>query len=215
MADKHDNLISKEVCDHKSNEVREKIIDLKANIHTSKESLGNRLDKVDLELQKALLGDVGSPGGLCGTVSELKRDIEEARKDWIEHKNIIDDKVKTQNFRMKLCFILLALIIGGKFLGFGISTVMDYMRPPIKPTPITAPAPIEETDNSVPTELKVLIQEIIEQQSNQTNNHIDIPADKADAVPSSLLETEEHDDGHKDIPMATVNEIISSTEENK
>lgn len=177
MSGDHKNLVTNDSCTDRTNAMTDKIIDLKANIHTSKESLGNRLDKVDSELQKALLGDVGSPGGLCGEVSDLKRDVEEATNNWKEHRKIVDDNVKSQNFRMKLCIILVALLLGGRILGYSISAVVNYM----KPTPITAPAPIEEEDYEIPAKIKDFIREELSKNT---------PKENIETVSSIYIETD-------------------------
>lgn len=162
MSENHDNLVPKDICEKEHQVVDDKLVDLKANIRTSKESLGNRLDKVDTELHKALLGDITSPGGLLSDVKALKTNIKKAKEDWEEHKDTIDDKIKTQNFRMKLCLILVGILIGGKVLGFSITAIVDYMKPPTKPTPIVAPAPEIEGNDKVPQAIKDFIKEQLE-----------------------------------------------------
>lgn len=178
MAGNHDNLISKDICKKEHQAVNDKLVDLKANIHTSKESLGNRLDKVDIELHRALLGDIASPGGLMADVEDLKTDIKKAKKDWKEHKNILDDKVKTQNFRMKLCLILVGIILGGKFLGYSITTVVDYMKPTAKPTTVVTPSPEIEENNEVPQVIKDFIKEQLKNKNIENDSEIISPEEE-------------------------------------
>ena len=149
MAGEHDNLVQKDMCDIEHKIVHEKLVDLKANIHTAKESLGNHLDEVDAEVHKALLGNVDSPGGLLADVDDLKTNMKTAKIDWDEHKKIINDKIDTQNFKMKICLILVGILIGGKILGYSITSIVDYMKPPIKSAPVVVPKPTIEEDNNV------------------------------------------------------------------
>lgn len=142
-----DNQVNKDVCKEKHVSVNEKLVGLKANIHTSKESLSNRLD----EVSAALLGDRTSPGGLLRDIVEVKKDVERTKTN-------INEKIKSQNTKITLCIGLIVILIGGRFFGVSFDTIKKYFKPH-SPTPITAPAPIEEENDKIPKEIRDYIKE--------------------------------------------------------
>ena len=164
MIDNSENLINKDLCKEKHKAVDDNIVDLRANIHTSKESLGNRLDEVDNELQKALLGDVMSPGGILRDIVEIKNDMKRVVDDTEKYEKDVDDKIKIQNFRIKLCIGLVVILIGGKFFGFSLDTIKKYFKPD-KPITSTSSTLTEEDSNDIPIEIKEFIKKQLENQS--------------------------------------------------
>lgn len=142
-----DSRVSKEICEEKHDNIKYNLAGLKANIHTSKESLSNRLDKVN----DALIGDTSKPGGLLRDIIELGKDIK-------GHKESIKKDIATQNFKMKLCLIMCFLVIGGKFLGTNLMSIKDYFFPSITTT-ISTPASKEK---DVPIEIQEYIKKQLE-----------------------------------------------------
>ena len=83
MGEDNKDFVNKNICEEKHKAVEDKLIGLKANIHTSKESLSNRLDEVDA----ALLGDRSSPGGLL-------RDFVDIKNEFTRHEEEMETKFK-------------------------------------------------------------------------------------------------------------------------
>jgi hypothetical protein len=115
MAD--NDIVKKDICEEKHKSIKTEIVGLKANITTSKESLSNRLDEVDI----ALLGDRTDPGGLL-------RDIIEIEKELKAHQEKVTKELRKQNNKIYVGLIILALIFGGKFLGVSIDTIKNFFE---------------------------------------------------------------------------------------
>lgn len=213
MSENHDNLVNKEVCKEKHETVGKNFAEMKANIYTSKESLGNRLDTVGAELRKAMLGNENNPGGVLRDIIEIKRDMKRLQATNTEHEKRINEKVGTQNFRIKLCVGMVVILLGGKFFGFSLEGVKEFftLKPP---TPIVASSPVIEDDN-VPQEMQELIKQIlIDQKDEHEDGTLDIEKEKTRFIPTGFLEKEIHKDEHRDMSLTTVNKIIP-LEENK
>ncbi len=202
MAEEHDNLVQKELCGKEHQVVNDKLADLKANILTSKESMGGKLDKFDCELRKALLGNSDHPGGLLTDIKAMKDGKEKyetsvnkdfktledkVAKDIKTHKALVGGQITLLRYVTWIAFGLSILAFGGKFLGLDGATIKNFFS---KTPPIVAPSPQVEEDDSVPSELKILIRELIKEREDYRTEPLDAPKE-------------------------TVTEIISSTEENK
>ena len=165
MSGEHDKLVNKDICEKEHKNLEDKLTDLRANIHTSKESLGNRLDTVHSELNKALLGSISSPGGLMRDVANLKDNAEKQKKSKDEYEKRLNEKINSQNTKIKICLILFSLILGGKFLGFSVKAVFDYIKPIKEPTPIVKPVELEEENKEVPQAVKDYIKQQLEKEN--------------------------------------------------
>lgn len=196
MADNTDNLVQKDVCEKEHQVIKEKFTDLKANIHTSKESLSNRLDEVDI----ALLGDRKSPGGLLRDFAEMKEELdrheEEVNTEIKHHKENVTKEIKFLNKTVWVAIGISVIAMGGKFFGIDVSTIKNVFSN--KTTPVVAPAPEIKENNDVPEELKILIKEFIENQEQYQKKHINIE--------KPLFENNWTN---------TINEIITPMEENE
>ena len=172
-----ENYINKDVCNEKHKFVDNKFIELKANIRTSKESLSNRLDEVDI----ALLGNRRFPGGLLRDFIEIQNDLQEHKedieenierhekqieKDFKHHKETVANNVK---FLPKAVYITMGLSVmslGGKFFGISIDMVKDIFN--------SESTPIVETDSGVdiiedvPEKAKYIISNYTD--TNDSNN---------------------------------------------
>jgi hypothetical protein len=220
MTGKNGDFVKKDICDEKHQIVCNKIIDLKANIHTSKESLSNRIAEVDA----ALLGDRSSPGGLLRDVIELKKEVKEynekTEKELKEYnektlQNIITYKeniTKDINFLKAIVSFTLGLIVlmlGGKFFGIDLKTCIDYFS---RETKIVAKNKFDNIDenkhiiqefkndnirtvseNKIHEEIQNIIKQYLEMHE-QLNNKI---TDTNSICPFIHLNEEEYSSGEK------------------
>ena len=170
MSETNEEFISKDVCEEKHKAVEDKFIDLKANIHTSKESLSNRLDEVDT----ALLGDRRSPGGLLRDFIDIKNELEDHKgsidekikrhekqisKDFVHHQENVSSNLKFLSKAVWIAMGLSVMALGGRFFGISIEMVKGMFD--AEPAPIVAPAPVYEEYPGVPekTGIQMLQQE--------------------------------------------------------
>lgn len=159
MATNQERTVRKDDCEEKHKAVNEKFCDLKANIYTSKESLSNRLDEVDV----ALLGDRKSPGGLLRDIIDIKEELEEYKEDTTKELGYYKENIINQiNYLKWMAWIAMGLAVlamGGKF--FGIS--LEQIKKHFKPDSITKKQ-TEVKEDVVPKE----IQEYIKQQIQES-----------------------------------------------
>ena len=150
----NDNQFNKEVCDLKHSNIKDKLGGLKANIDTSKESLSIKLDEVN----SALLGNVAAPGGLL-------RDTIETNKEIKRHKEDVQKEITRLRHIVYICFIGVALLLGGKISGLSLNNIIQYFRP----TPVVIPAPEVEKNKDVPVD----VQEYIKKQLDTYEKNVD------------------------------------------
>lgn len=214
-----ENEINKDVCAEKHKTVDEKLVDLKANIRTSKESLSNHLDEVDA----AIRGDRNSPGGLLRDVQDMQEEFDthegEVRRelDRIEKDVKIEIAHHKENTTKDIVFLrwvigvsmgLSVLAFGGRFLGFNVENLKENF----KKTPVVQTAPPVEEDKTIPDELKEILEELLKNHTEHNleyeDGHIDIPAENIDMIPSEFLDSDVHPNGHKDISITDLNKLL-------
>jgi hypothetical protein len=155
----NENKVSKELCEERNSSIKDSLTGLKANIRTSKESLSNRLDKVN----DALIGDASDPGGLLREVRDMHEEIN--RHNAAVDKEIdMHQKLTAKDIKLiyKLTWVtwgFIALLLGGSF--FGIS--LDKVRSFVKPTPIVKVIPKTEETEKLPVEIREYIKEILKE----------------------------------------------------
>jgi hypothetical protein len=161
MGENLDKLVSKDVCEEREKASNNKFADMKANILTSKESLSNRIDEIDV----ALLGDRRDPGGLLRDIVEMQNEIERHEKSvQTEMQHHEESIAKDMKYLSKIAWIAMGLSViamGGRFFGISIDTIKGIFNKK-EPTPISAPAPKIEEDETVPQEIKDYIQKELE-----------------------------------------------------
>jgi hypothetical protein len=170
MSESNEEFISKDVCEEKHKAVNDKFIDLKANIHTSKESLSNRLDEVDT----ALLGDRRSPGGLLRDFVDVKNELKDHKdnineklqrhekqvgKDFVHHQEKVASNVKFLSKAVWIAMGLSVMALGGRFFGISIDMIKGMFS--VEQTPVVAPAPPVEENTEIPEELQQMIKDFI------------------------------------------------------
>lgn len=154
MSENDEDFVNKGICEEKHKAVNEKFVDLKANIHTSKESLSNRLDEVDA----ALLGDRRTPGGLLRDFVDIRNELTRyekgINKELKHHKENIAKDMKFMGWKIWIAIVLATLAVGGRISGISIKDLFQK-----KPTPVVTTAPVIEEDdnNAVPKVIKELV----------------------------------------------------------
>ena len=159
MSENNEDFVGKDICSEKHKAVEDKLIGLKANIHTSKESLSNRLDEVDV----ALLGDIISPGGLLRDFVDIKNEFtrheEEMETKFKYHKEAIAKDLKFIGWKTWIAVGISVIALGGKFFGISINSIKGLFPEKTTPVVTTAPDVEDNYDNTIPIEVREFVNE--------------------------------------------------------
>jgi len=155
----NDNKVNKDLCEERNSRIKDSLIGLKANILTSKESLSNRLDKVN----DALIGDNSDPGGLLRDVRDMHEKIK-SHNDSVDkaidtHQKLIAKDIKLLYKLTWVTWGFIAILMGGSFFGISIDNIKNF----INPTPIVKTIPKIESTKKIPIEIKEYIKEFLKE----------------------------------------------------